>query len=66
MAKVERLEGLFDLSLIDRFAHRYGRLPREILSERTDDVLPFIFLWKEQDEYRERYAIAEKALTPQK
>jgi hypothetical protein len=65
-AKVDKLDSLFDLSIIDRFAHRYGKLPREILTERTDDVLPFLFLWKEQEEYRERYASAEKALTPQK
>jgi hypothetical protein len=64
MAKVSRLEPLFDLAIIDKYGERFGKLPREILQERTDDVLPFLFLWKEQDEYRQRYQRAEKDLKP--
>ena len=65
MAKFSKLEPFFDLALIDRYAERYGRLPREILQERTDDVLPFLLLWKEQDEYKQRFQMAEQELKPQ-
>lgn len=64
MAKVSRLDPLFDLAIVDKYAERFGKLPREILQERTDDILPFLFLWKEQEEYRQRYAQAEKDLKP--
>ena len=66
MAKVSRLEPFYGLSLIDKYAHRFGRLPREILQERTDDILPFVVLWKEQDEFLQRRQRAEQELTPQK
>lgn len=66
MAKIERLEKLMDLSIIDKYAARYGKFPKEVMAERFDNVLPFLLLWKEQAEYQERHRNAERDLSPQK
>jgi hypothetical protein len=51
---VARLEPLYSISIVDQYAKAYGVLPRIVQQEPFDEVFPFLFLWKEQDEFRER------------
>jgi hypothetical protein len=62
VALVDRLKPFGNLSWIDQYASRYGILPQEAEKVRFDNFMPFIYLWKEQQEYQERYQIAAKSL----
>jgi hypothetical protein len=54
------LNALYDINLIDQYAHRFGQLPRVVMGEPFDDVLPFIYLWKEKNELDVRINIIKK------
>ena len=63
-AGVDKLEPWTNLSWIDKYAKAYGILPRLVLSEKMGDVMPFLALWNQQNEYQERYIEVEKAMRP--
>lgn len=56
MAEVKRLRQFDDLSLIGRYAERFGLDPDYVFAKtRFDTLMAFTALWKEEEEYRERY-----------
>lgn len=61
-AGVDKLKPLGNLSWIDQYAARYGVLPQDVEKIRFDNFMPFIYLWKEQAEYQERYQLKAKEL----
>lgn len=57
MAKVQRLNPFDDLSLIDRFAQKFGLNPDQVyLDSSFNTVINFAVMWKEMDEYNERFS----------
>lgn len=56
MAEVRRLHPFDDLSLIGNYAERFGLDPDYVFANtRFDTLIAFTVMWKEEDEYRERY-----------
>lgn len=56
MAKVQRLIPFDDLSLIGRYAERFGLDP-DVVFDNTSfaTLINFSVMWKEVDEYHERF-----------
>lgn len=44
-AGVDELKGFDDLAMIDEYAQAYGQLPRTVLAESFDNVMPLIVYW---------------------
>jgi hypothetical protein len=61
-AGVDKLKPLANISWIDQYAHRYGMRPEDVEKVRFDNFIPFVYLWKEQGEYQERYQLKSKEL----
>lgn len=56
LAKVNRLNGFDDLSLIDRYAQKFGLNPDWVYENTSfGTIINFAIMWKEQDEYHERF-----------
>jgi hypothetical protein len=56
MAEANRLSGFDDLSLIGKYAERFKLDPNYVLHNTSfDTVMNFLVMWKEADEYQERY-----------
>lgn len=56
MAKVQRLNPFDDLSLIDRYSHRFGRDPDWVYDNTSfGTIINFAIMWKEQDEFNDRF-----------
>lgn len=57
LAKSNLLNGFDDLHIIDRFSERFGLHPDEVYYN-TDfgTITNFLVMWKEQEEYQERYS----------
>lgn len=56
MARVNLLNGFDDLSMIDTFARRFSQHPDEVCDNTPfGTVVNFLEMWKEQDEYQERF-----------
>jgi len=56
MAKVHRLAAYDDLSLIGRYAERFGLDPDHVYHNTSfDTLIEFTVMWKESDEFQERY-----------
>ncbi len=56
MAKVHRLNGYDDLSIIDNFAQKFGQNPDWVYDHTSfGTVINFAALWKEKEEYSERF-----------
>jgi hypothetical protein len=69
LAKVNRLQGYDDLSLIDRYAQRFGLDPDWVYDNTSfGTIINFAVLWKESDEYQERFSYiwSEIHTTPSK
>lgn len=57
MAEVHRLNRFDDLSIIDKYAARFARDPDEVYAcTEFNTVLNFCVMWKEMDEYNERFS----------
>lgn len=48
--------------MIEQYAKHFGLDPDFIWQKETDDVIVFIHLWKERNEYIDRYRVIDKAL----
>mgnify|MGYP003575125324 CR=1 FL=1 len=56
MARVNLLNGFDDLHLIGRFAEKFSRHPDDVYDNTSLGTLfNFMVMWKEQDEYHERF-----------
>lgn len=56
MAKVHRLNGFDDLSLIDQYAQKFGLDPDWVYNHTPfGTLMNFVVMWKEQAEYNERF-----------
>ena len=56
MARVQLLNGFDDLHLIGRFAEKFGIHPDEVYDNTSfGTITNFLVMWKEQDEYHERF-----------
>lgn len=63
MAGVERLNGFDHLSLIGKYAERFGLDPNWVYHNASfNTVMNFLIMWKESDEYQERYMSIWSAL----
>jgi hypothetical protein len=60
---VGRLSPFADLSLINKFAERFGLDPDEVYNKSFDTVMNLHWLWKEQEEYQERYNEIEQMMS---
>jgi len=49
--------------MIEQYAQHFGLDPDFVWQKETDDVIVFIHLWKERNEYTDRYRAIDKALT---
>ena len=57
LAKVNLLHGFEDLHLIGRFAENFGLHPDDVYYNTSfGTIANFFIMWKEQDEYQERYS----------
>ena len=63
LADSTKLDEVFEVSIIDRYAQKYGMDPDVVYQKEFDTVFLFIDLWKREGEYGERYRKAEKELT---
>jgi hypothetical protein len=64
MAEVEKLRKFDDLSLIGNYAERFGLDPDEVFIKTSfDTVIKFKWMWKESEEYQERYQYIYGELT---
>ncbi len=66
MAKVHRLNRYDDLDLIDGYASRFGLDPDWVFNNSAfSTVVEFAVKWKEESEYRDRFAdVWEQVTTP--
>lgn len=56
MAKVEKLNKFSDLNLIGSYADRFKLNPDRVLVEVSfNTVMNFLWMWKEQSDYDDRY-----------
>lgn len=55
LANVAKLSPFADLSLINKFAKEFGLDPDAVYNKSFDTVMNIHWLWKEQDEFQERY-----------
>jgi hypothetical protein len=56
MAKVHLLDPFEDLALIGRYAASFGMDPDAVFTDVSfHTIINFIHMWKEQDEYQERF-----------
>lgn len=55
LAGVEDLKPFADLAMIDEYAQKYGKLPREVLAEQFDNFMPFFVLWNRQNIFMSKY-----------
>lgn len=56
MARVQLLNGFDDLHYIDKFAKHFGQHPDYVYDNTPfGTVTNFLVMWKEQDEYNERF-----------
>lgn len=56
MAEVWRLKKFDDLSLIGTYAERFGLDPDHVFVNTSfDTLMHFLWKWKEESEYEERY-----------
>jgi hypothetical protein len=56
MAEVERLSGYDELSLIGKYAERFGLDPNYVYHNTSfNTVMNFLTMWKETEEYHERF-----------
>lgn len=56
MAKVGRLNPFDDLSIIGRYAQRFGLDPDWVYNNTSfGTITNFMIMWKEEDEYSERF-----------
>lgn len=56
MAEVRRLRPYDDLSMIGKYAERFGLDPDHVFAHtRFDTLMAFMAMWKEEEEYKERY-----------
>lgn len=61
-----KLSPFADLSLISRFAERFSMDPDKVYLKSFDTVMNMHWLWKEQDEYQERYSAIEQMMSNSK
>jgi hypothetical protein len=66
LAGVARLSPFADLSLINKFAERFSMDPDAVYNKSFDTVMNFHWLWKEQEEYQERYNEIEQMMSNSK
>lgn len=67
MAQVHKLSPYDDLSLIGRYAERFGLDPDHVYHNTSfDTIMAFTVMWKEVDEYHERYTEYWKLLNGNK
>lgn len=56
MAKVHKLNGFDDLSLIDAYAARFSQDPDKVYNETSfGTIINFAIMWKEKSEFDERF-----------
>lgn len=56
MAQAYKLSGFDDLAMIGKYAERFGLDPDEVYHKTSfDTLINFLWMWKENDEYSERY-----------
>jgi hypothetical protein len=56
LARVNRLNKFDDLFLIEKFATKFSQDPDRVYDETSfGTIINFHILWKEQEEYNERY-----------
>lgn len=64
MAEVHKLKKFDDLSIIGDYAERFARNPDQVFWDTSfDTVMHFLWKWKEQNEYQERYQFIYNELT---
>lgn len=64
MAKVGRLKKFDDLSIIGKYAEHFGLDPDYVFNNTSfDTVMYFMEMWKESDEYNERFNYIWSELT---
>lgn len=65
LADVQRLKKFNDLSIIGRYAERFGKDPDQVFNESiTSTVLAFTEMWKESEEFHDRFKPAFNKLLP--
>lgn len=55
MAQSYRLDGFRDLAMITKFAEKFSLHPDQVLSTAHNTVINCTIMWKEQEEFQERY-----------
>jgi len=56
MSRVQLLNGFEDLHMIDKFSRHFGQHPDEVYENTSfGTVINFLVMWKEQEEYNERF-----------
>ena len=66
MANVARLSPFADLSLITKFAEKFSMDPDAVYEKSFDTVMNLHWLWKESDEYQERFNEIESMMNNSK
>lgn len=61
-----RLSPFADLSLISKFAEKFGLDPDAVYQKSFDTVMNLHCLWKEQQEFEERYNEIEQMMNNSK
>ncbi len=62
IAEANKLDRLFELSLIDTFAERYKLHPDVVFNTSFDTLINFADLWNERNNYFDRYREVESKL----
>lgn len=63
IANVARLAPFADLSLINKFAEKFGLDPDQVYLKEFDTVMNMHWLWREQEEFQERYIMIEEMMS---
>lgn len=46
--------------MLDTYAQKYGMKPADVEQEPFNEVMPYVWLWKEQDEFNARLNAAKE------
>lgn len=66
LAEVHLLDKHAALSLPEQYAAKFGQDPDEVWAKEFDDVMVWIYRWKDVGEYTERYRLVEKSINDTK
>jgi hypothetical protein len=66
LARVDRLHGFADLSIIERYASKFAMDPDDVWEKPYKDVAIWVWKWKEDEEYQERFETVWKQVNDKK